>query len=100
VTACHELSKLAFQWWTAIWVLLRRTDGEGIQEYQYMIKKHQNTTRRSASKTPGGRTDRQAVIALLEEWLRDESGYDEETWPELKKALDRDRLSARKLFDE
>ena len=30
----------------------------------------------------------------------DESGYDEETWPELKVALDRDRLSKRKLFDE
>ncbi len=42
----------------------------------------------------------EAVIALLDRWLRDESGYDEETWPELKKALDRDRLSERKLFDE
>ncbi len=41
----------------------------------------------------------EAVIALLDEWLQDESGYDEETWPELKKALDRDRLSERKLFD-
>jgi hypothetical protein len=39
------------------------------------------------------------VIALLDEWLKDESGYDEETWPELKEALDRDRLSERKLFD-
>ena len=39
-----------------------------------------------------------SVIQLLEEWLADESGYDEEAWPELKDALDRDRLSARKLF--
>ncbi len=38
------------------------------------------------------------AIRLLEEWLADESGYDEETWPKLKKALDEDRLSSRRLF--
>lgn len=38
------------------------------------------------------------AIRLLEEWLADESGYDEETWPTLKKALDEDRLSSRRLF--
>jgi hypothetical protein len=40
------------------------------------------------------------LIALLESWLKDESGYDEKTWPELKKALDReqDRVGARRLF--
>jgi len=36
--------------------------------------------------------------SVLEEWLADESGYDEETWPELKQALDQDRPSDRKLF--
>ena len=41
----------------------------------------------------------QNAVALLDEWLNDDSGYDEETWPELKKSLDRDRLSDRKLFD-
>lgn len=40
----------------------------------------------------------EAAIRLLEEWLADESGYDEETWPELKKALDENRLSSRKFF--
>ena len=39
------------------------------------------------------------AIALLDTWLSDDSGYDEETWPELKAGLERDRLSARKLFD-
>jgi hypothetical protein len=41
------------------------------------------------------------VIALLQSWLDDESGYDEETWPALKKALDeeRHRVGARRLFD-
>jgi hypothetical protein len=41
----------------------------------------------------GGGLDR-----LLDEWLADESGYDEEAWLELKEALDRDRLSYRRLF--
>lgn len=27
------------------------------------------------------------AVELLDEWLADESGYDEETWPELAKAL-------------
>jgi hypothetical protein len=42
------------------------------------------------------------VFALLKTWLDDESGYDEETLPELKKALDaeRDRVGARRLFDD
>ena len=64
-----------------------------------MIKKHRKTSRVSESSRPRHQTRPEAVIALLDEWLQDESGYDEETWPELKKALDRDRLSERKLFD-
>ena len=41
------------------------------------------------------------VIALLRSWLTDDTGYDEETWPKLKKALNRERarLGARSLFD-
>lgn len=41
------------------------------------------------------------LIALMREWLDDESGYDEEALPELMKALDaeRDRVGARRLFD-
>jgi len=35
---------------------------------------------------------------LFAEWIADETGYDEETWPQLKNALDEDRLSARPLF--
>ena len=35
----------------------------------------------------------QRLIELLDEWMADESGYDEETWPLLKDALERNRLS-------
>ena len=42
------------------------------------------------------------VLSLLKTWLGDESGYDEETWPLLKKSLNRERarVGARRLFDE
>ena len=42
------------------------------------------------------------TIALLKSWLKDDSGYDEQTWPKLKKALDQQRakVGARRLFDE
>lgn len=39
------------------------------------------------------------AIALLDQWLFDDSGYDEETWPDLKEALEENRLSSRRLFD-
>ncbi|HVC97174.1 MAG TPA: hypothetical protein VND64_26075 [Pirellulales bacterium] len=41
------------------------------------------------------------LAAVLRGWLTDESGYDEETWPKLKKALDRERarVGGRRLFD-
>lgn len=29
-----------------------------------------------------------AAIDLLDKWLADESGYDEETWPKIRKALE------------
>ena len=51
--------------------------------------------------TPGSAKAAQ-TIALLKSWLKDDSGYDEQTWPKLKKALDQQRakVGARRLFDE
>ena len=51
--------------------------------------------------TPGSAKAAQA-IELLKSWLKDDSGYDEQTWPKLKKALDQQRtkVGARRLFDE
>jgi hypothetical protein len=41
------------------------------------------------------------LIKILRSWLADESGYDEQTWPKLKKALEQERrrVGARSLFD-
>jgi len=42
----------------------------------------------------------QKVLHLMHQWQDDPSNYDYETWPKLKQALDEDRLSVRKLFNE
>ena len=46
------------------------------------------------------RSKNQACIELLNHWLADGSGYDEENWPKLKEMLEANRLSNRKLFHE
>lgn len=39
------------------------------------------------------------ALALIEEWMADESGYDEAVWPEIKAALNANRGSEeRRLF--
>jgi hypothetical protein len=44
------------------------------------------------------RTGNRAAIRLLDTWLADESGYDEQAWPELKKFIEKHRLGRRKRF--
>lgn len=41
-----------------------------------------------------------AVIALLDEWLADESGYDEKSWPNLKAQIEESRTSTRRRFGD
>lgn len=40
-----------------------------------------------------------SAISLIDQWLQDDSGYDEAAWPNLQRALEEDRLSDRRLFD-
>ena len=40
----------------------------------------------------------EGAIRLLNEWMADESGYDEKVWPVLKQAIEKNRLSRRKRF--
>jgi hypothetical protein len=45
--------------------------------------------------------DPDAALQMLREWMADESGYDEQTLPVLKVALDHNRgPGRRKLFNE
>jgi hypothetical protein len=36
------------------------------------------------------------VIGLVHEWMADESGYDEQVWPTVKKSIEEYRLSDRR----
>lgn len=42
----------------------------------------------------------QAAIQLIDQWLADESGYDEKAWPILKQTIEENRLSTRKRFHD
>ena len=40
-----------------------------------------------------------AVIELLDEWMADDSGYDEENWPQIKKAIEENTIGGRKVYE-
>jgi len=40
------------------------------------------------------------AIQLLNSWLEDDSGYDEEIWLKAKNAIEENRLSQRKKFND
>jgi hypothetical protein len=44
------------------------------------------------------RQKNEAARRLLQEWLTDDSGYDEEVWPKVKQIIEENRLSPRKRF--
>jgi hypothetical protein len=46
------------------------------------------------------RTRNARVFELVNDWLADETGYDEKVLPVLKAALEADRLSCRRRFKE
>lgn len=63
-----------------------------------------SSTKGAAIEDPEARALRRQKLAelvkIVNEWMTDESGYDEETWPELKAALQANRGSQRKLFSD
>ncbi len=63
--------------------------------------KHQNQPESSSLLQPLNQEQIQKVIDLLDSWCNvseEEAEEQRETWEYLKKALDEDRLSYRKLF--
>lgn len=40
------------------------------------------------------------LVALIETWLADDSGYDEDVWPRLRRGIEESRTSDRKRFSE
>ena len=53
---------------------------------------------RTATEVAAQRRKNAAARRLLQEWLADESGYDEAVWPKIKQLIEENRLSARKRF--
>jgi hypothetical protein len=51
---------------------------------------------RAGASSPAASIDR--ALELIDKWLAEDPSYEEETWEELKAALDEDRLSSRPLF--
>ncbi len=56
---------------------------------------HANTEEEAAQRQRNA-----AARRLLQEWLGDESGYDEEVWPQVKQLIEENRLSPRKRFSD
>ncbi len=48
---------------------------------------HTTEEHEQAEAQPAVMPDNAAAIRLLDEWLADESGYDERVWPVVEKAL-------------
>jgi hypothetical protein len=46
------------------------------------------------------RQKNEAARRLLQEWIADESGYDEEMWPQIKQIIEDNRLSLRSRFSD
>lgn len=59
-----------------------------------------NAENQSGTSSGSQQSKREACIALLNQWLADDSGYDEENWPKIKKAIAENRTSNRSPFDE
>ncbi len=45
------------------------------------------------------RIKNEVAIRLFQDWIVDETGYDEKTWENVKQAIENNRLSDRKRFD-
>jgi hypothetical protein len=52
----------------------------------------------TAAEVAAQRQKNEAARRLLQEWLADDSGYDEEVWSEVKQLIEENRLSPRKRF--
>lgn len=46
------------------------------------------------------RIKNEVAIRLFQDWLADETGYDEKTWEKVKRVIENNRLSDRRRFDD
>jgi hypothetical protein len=88
---------------TEFLAFVKSSAGKGRQMSKKKVAKPRSKATKKKTKKSGpimGQSPAK-LIALLDSWLKDESGYDERTWPILKKALERNRhLGERRLFHD
>jgi hypothetical protein len=60
-----------------------------VQETDVSVEQNRKESRRRKN---------EAARQLLRQWLEDASGYDEQTWPEVKRVMEENRLSVRSRF--
>jgi excisionase family DNA binding protein len=81
--------------------LIRRRDLDAWQVVGHRPIGTANGSESSPFEAPLTEQERaERAIQLLDEWMADESGHDEEYWPKLKAVLEQDHLSSRPLFSE
>ncbi|GCL39376.1 MULTISPECIES: hypothetical protein [Sphaerospermopsis] len=51
------------------------------------------TTESLSELKPENNNSLEKIIALVDEWIADESGYDQETYPQIEAALNKNKLS-------
>jgi hypothetical protein len=61
---------------------------------------HEFTEAEEVEKTTNRRIKNQAARLLIQEWMADESGYDEEVWPIVRQSIEANRTSYRNRFSE
>ena len=74
---------------------------EGVVEDNVESPPGTKMERQEKERKPQGEqtTKAEQAIRLIDDWLADASGYDEQTWPTLKESLEKNRSAgSRKLF--
>lgn len=80
------------------------SDIQAQREHKLHATKDSSAASKKQSETPtvaeiaAQRQKNEAARRLLQEWLADESGYDEEVWPKVKQLIEDNRLSSRRRF--
>jgi len=71
-------------------------EGHAIQDASTVSQRTQEAP--TAAEVAVQRQKNEAARHLLQEWLADDSGYDEEVWSKVKQLIEENRLSPRKRF--
>lgn len=64
-----------------------------------MVRRTTKRKRKKITDPPGTGENLARVVRAMKRWMNDKSGYEEEFWPKIKKAIDDERPEGYKVFD-